>query len=67
MSCPNATAPIDISKDNITGKCDLKCEFSFHYNDSSCIDNFYMENLLKNATFPGGYLSRFHLDMYNNK
>jgi hypothetical protein len=37
------------------------------YNDSSCIENFYMENLLKNATFPGGYLSRFHLDMYNNK
>jgi len=32
------------------------------YNDSSCIDK-----LLKNATFPGGYLSRFHLDMYNNK
>jgi carotenoid cleavage dioxygenase-like enzyme len=37
------------------------------YNDSSCIDKFYMDNLLNNATFPGGYLSRFHLDMYNNK
>lgn len=37
MSCPNATAPIDIGKDNIAGKCDLKCEFSFKYNNSSCI------------------------------
>ncbi len=37
------------------------------YNDSSCINTFYMDNLLKNATFPGGYLSRFHLNMYNNK
>jgi carbonic anhydrase len=46
MSCPNATAPIDISKGNIAGKCDLKCEFSFHYNDSSCI-----------ATNRGDYIS----------
>jgi carbonic anhydrase len=37
MSCSNATAPIDISKDNVVGKCDLKCEFNFHYNDSSCV------------------------------
>lgn len=37
MSCSNATAPIDISKDNVSGKCDLKCEFSYHYNDSSCV------------------------------
>lgn len=37
MSCSNATAPIDISKDNVVGKCDLKCEFSYHYNDSSCV------------------------------
>lgn len=37
MSCSNATAPIDISKDNVLGKCDLKCEFSYHYNDSSCV------------------------------
>lgn len=37
MSCPNATAPIDISMSNIKGKCDLKCSYSFHYNNSSCI------------------------------
>jgi carbonic anhydrase len=37
MSCSNATAPIDISKDNVSGKCDLKCEFSYHYNNSSCV------------------------------
>lgn len=46
MSCTNATAPIDISRDNVIGKCDLKCEFSFHYNDSSCI-----------ATNRGDYIS----------
>lgn len=37
MSCPNATAPIDISLSNITGKCDYKCSYSFHYNNSSCV------------------------------
>jgi carbonic anhydrase len=46
MSCSNATAPIDISKDNVVGKCDLKCEFNFHYNDSSCV-----------ATNRGDYIS----------
>jgi carbonic anhydrase len=37
MSCPNATAPIDISLSKITGKCDLKCSYSFQYNNSSCV------------------------------
>jgi carbonic anhydrase len=46
MSCPDATAPIDIGKDNVAGKCELKCEFSFHYNNSSCI-----------ATNRGDYIS----------
>jgi carbonic anhydrase len=46
MSCSNATAPIDISKDRVTGKCDIKCEFIYHYNDSSCV-----------ATNRGDYIS----------
>lgn len=46
MSCSNATAPIDISKENVIGKCDLKCELSYHYNDSSCV-----------ATNRGDYIS----------
>lgn len=46
MSCPTATAPIDISISNIIGKCDLKCSYSFHYNNSSCI-----------ATNRGDYIS----------
>lgn len=46
MSCPNATAPIDISLSAIKGKCDLKCSYSFHYNNSSCI-----------ATNRGDYIS----------
>jgi carbonic anhydrase len=37
MSCPNATAPIDISISKIRGKCALKCSYSFHYSNSSCI------------------------------
>lgn len=36
MSCPNATAPIDITLSNIEGNCDLKCSYSFQYNNSSC-------------------------------
>ena len=46
MSCPSATAPIDISMSAITGKCDLKCSYSFNYNNSSCI-----------ATNRGDYIS----------
>ena len=46
MSCPDATAPIDINRAAVVGKCDLKCEFSFQYNDSSCI-----------ATNRGDYIS----------
>lgn len=37
MSCSNATAPIDINSSNVVGKCDYKCQYRFHYNDSSCI------------------------------
>jgi len=36
MSCPNATSPIDINNSSITGKCDLKCDYSFKYQNSSC-------------------------------
>ena len=46
MSCPTATAPIDISMSNITGNCDYKCSYSFSYNNSSCV-----------ATNRGDYLS----------
>ena len=46
MSCPTATAPIDISMSKLTGKCDLKCSYSFTYNNSSCV-----------ATNRGDYLS----------
>jgi carbonic anhydrase len=46
MSCPTATAPIDISLSAITGKCDLKCSYSFNYHNSSCV-----------ATNRGDYIS----------
>lgn len=46
MSCPTATAPIDINMSAITGNCELKCAYSFHYNNSSCV-----------ATNRGDYIS----------
>ena len=46
MSCPNATAPIDISISKITNNCSLKCSYRFKYNESSC-----------NATNKGEYIS----------
>lgn len=46
MSCSTATAPIDISMSKITGNCDLKCSYSFNYNNSSCL-----------ATNRGNYIS----------
>lgn len=36
MSCPYATAPIDICAKNVAGKCDLKCDYQFKYSNSSC-------------------------------
>jgi len=46
MSCSTATAPINISSSKITGNCDMKCAYSFFYNNSACI-----------VTNKGGYLS----------
>jgi len=46
MSCPNATAPINIDLAEIAGKCDLKCDYNFNYVTSSCI-----------ATNRGDYIS----------
>jgi len=49
MSCSKTTAPIDINTSNVVGKCDYKCQYSFQYNDSSCI-----------ATNRGDYISIDH-------
>jgi carbonic anhydrase len=46
MSCPDSNAPIDININNIAGKCDLKCSYSFKYPSSSCV-----------ATNRGDYIS----------
>jgi carbonic anhydrase len=34
MSCSQATAPINITKAGSTGPCELKCDYTFNYNDS---------------------------------
>ena len=47
MSCPSATAPINISKKSSSGKCDLKCAYSFQYKES-------LSTLVKNR---GEYVS----------
>jgi carbonic anhydrase len=46
MSCLNSTSPIDINKNNLAGKCDFKCSYSFQYMNSSCV-----------ATNRGDYIS----------
>ena len=46
MSCPNSNSPIDISQQNVSGKCDLKCDYNYKYPNSSCI-----------ATNRGDYIS----------
>jgi carbonic anhydrase len=37
MSCLSTNAPIDISSSNSSGKCDLKCDYKFRYQSSSCV------------------------------
>lgn len=37
MSCSSSDSPIDISSSNSSGKCDLKCEYKFRYQSSSCV------------------------------
>lgn len=37
MNCPNSNSPIDINIHDISGKCDLKCDYSFNYSDSTCV------------------------------
>jgi carbonic anhydrase len=37
MSCSSSNAPIDITSSNSSGKCDLKCDYKFKYQTSSCI------------------------------
>lgn len=46
MSCPNATAPVDIDQEHVLGKCELKCAYRYQYNGSSCV-----------VTHRGDYLS----------
>lgn len=37
MSCSSSNAPIDISASNSSGICDLKCDYKFRYQISSCV------------------------------
>ncbi len=37
MSCLNPTSPIDISPQNISGNCDLKCAYNYNYQQSSTV------------------------------
>lgn len=53
-SCSKPSAPINIDLTQINGKCDLKCQYSFEYVNSSCI-----------ATNRGNYISLSY-DKTNN-
>lgn len=46
MSCSTSNSPIDITLSKISGKCELKCDYNFSYNNSSCV-----------ATNRGNYIS----------
>jgi len=35
MTCQNNNSPIDININNISGKCDYKCNYNFYYNNST--------------------------------
>jgi carbonic anhydrase len=55
MSCSQATAPIDISESGSSGTCELKCEYSFSYNnsDTSVTNNGdYLELTYDQASVP---------------
>lgn len=54
MSCINSSAPIDINLNNVAGRCDLKCNYSFQYNNSACV-----------ATNHGDYISLSYDNMQN--
>ena len=37
---------LNISENNIAGKCDLKCAYSYNYTESSCIVNNNINTLM---------------------
>lgn len=53
MRCVNATSPIDISKNNITDDCKLKCKYQYDYpNSASSIMNLGLYLKLTYDNFP---------------
>jgi len=45
-SCPSSNAPLDITKEKVSGNCDQKCSYQYQYQSSTCV-----------ATNKGGYIS----------
>lgn len=44
-TCPNATAPIDITGGKVLAYCDLKCDYAFSYPISSITASNHVDNL----------------------
>jgi carbonic anhydrase len=68
MNCTNQTAPINIDINNINGKCDLKCKYSFKYQENNAIEitnkNDYLLLSYENGLSPSVI---FNSNTYNVK
>ena len=55
MSCSQATAPINVTKTGSTATCELKCDYSFNYNNSDTTvtnNNTYLSFSYDQVSFP---------------
>jgi carbonic anhydrase len=68
MSCKDSTAPINIDMNNINGKCDLKCNYSFNYQENNSVNitnrNDYLLLSYNNGSTPA---VKFNTYDYNVK
>jgi carbonic anhydrase len=68
MSCKDSTAPINIDMNNINGKCDLKCKYSFNYQENNSVNitnrNDYLLLSYNNGSSPA---VKFNTYDYNVK
>lgn len=61
IACPNATAPVNISKDTITGPCVLKCDYNHKYGN-------YTPNLTNKKQYLSlNYSGKTNPVKYNNE
>ena len=67
MSCSSSNAPIDISSSNSSGKCDLKCDYKFNYQTSSCIGKNMGDYISLSYDNTSSSIITFNLSSYSVK